>query len=102
MDEFEVLDRDKLIIKLRDALPEIRNELNLSCDYFERATGIGAKRITAMEEGRQMPKWNEYLSIVFVLWATEECRSLLDKKGLFPVELKRAFSINRNAHEPTV
>lgn len=84
------------------ALPEIRERFHLSCDDLERATNIGAKRIAAFEEGRQVPKWSEYLSLVFVLWANERCRSVLDEKGLFPMELKRAFSVNRNAHEPTV
>ena len=102
MDELKALNRDELIKKLKDALPEIREELRLSCDDMERATGIGAKRITAIEEGRQVPKWSEYLSIVFLLWSNEGCRELLDRKGLFPPELKRAFSVNNNAHEPTV
>ena len=102
MQELESLDRKKLIKKLTRTLPEIRENFNLSCEDLERATNIGAKRITAFEEGRQMPKWSEYLSIVFVLWTNESSRGILDKKGLFPVELKRAFSVNRNAHEPTV
>ena len=102
MDELEALDREKLITRLKDSLPGIREELNLSCDDMERATGIGAKRIAAIEEGRQEPKWSEYLSIVFLLWLNEGCRGMLDRKGLFPQELKRAFSMNRNAHEPTV
>ena len=102
MQELEALDRDKLIQKMTQALPEIRENFNLTCEDLERATNIGAKRITAFEEGRQMPKWSEYLSIVFVLWTNESSRGILDEKGLFPVELKRAFSVNRNAHEPTV
>lgn len=102
MQELETLDREQLIQKLTKALPGIRKEFGLSCEDMERATGIGAKRITAFEEGRQTPKWSEYLSIVFLLWANEASRTILEDTGLFPMELKRAFSVNRNAHEGTV
>ena len=102
MQELESLNREELIRRLSETLPEIRESFDLSCEDLERATNIGAKRLTAFEEGRQVPKWSEYLSIVFVLWTNEKCRGILDQKGLFPVELKRAFSVNRNAHEPTV
>ena len=102
MQELEALDREELIARLTEALPEIREAFKLSYEDLERATGIGAKRLAAFEEGRQVPKWSEFLSIVFVLWANENCRAVLDEKRLFPVELKRAFSVNRNAHEPTV
>ena len=101
MQELESLNREELIKKLAKALPKIRKGLGLSQGDMERATGIGAKRLTAFEEGRQTPKWSEYLSIVFILWANESCRAVLDDTGLFPAELKRAFSVNRNAHEPT-
>ena len=102
MQELETLDKEKLIKKLTAELPRIRGSLSWSGEDLERATGIGVKRITAFEEGRQTPKWSEYLSIVFVLWANENCRAILEDTGLFPVELKRAFSVNRNAHEATV
>ena len=69
--ELETLDRENLIHKMTESLPEIRESFQISCESLERATGIGAKRITAFEEGRQVPKWSEYLSIVFVLWANE-------------------------------
>ncbi len=102
MEELKTLDRDKLIEKLVLSLPGIREELDLSYEDLERATNIGVSRIAAIEEGRQVPKWSEYLSVVFVLWANESCRSLLEERGLFPVELKKAFSVNRNAHDPTI
>ncbi len=102
MEELRTLDREKQIQKLVQELPGIRAKFNLSCDDIERATNIGAKRVAAIEEGRQLPKWSEYLSIVFMLWINDSCRGILDEKGLFPMELKRAFSVNRNAHEHTV
>ena len=102
MQELENLNKEELIGKMVKELPKIRSELDISYDDLERTTGIGAKRIAAFEEGRQVPKWSEYLSIVFVLWTNESCRPILDEKGLFPLELKKVFSINRNAHDPTV
>ena len=98
----ESLDREGLVKDLTAALPEIRGQFQISYDDLERATNIGAKRISAFEEGRQRPKWSEYLSILFVLWANEKSRGVVEEKGLFPEELKLAFSVNRNAHEPTV
>ena len=102
MQELETIDRDHLVQKLTKKLPVIRDRLGLSCEDMERATGIGAGRLTAFEEGRQMPRWSEYLSIVFLLWTNESSRAVLEDTGLFPTELKRAFSVNRNAHEATL
>ncbi len=99
MEELKTLDREKQIEKLVKELPEIRAKFHLTCEDVERAVNIGAKRIAAFEEGRQTPKWSEYLSIVFMLWTNDSCRGILDEKGLFPMELKKAFSVNRNAHE---
>ena len=99
MTELEALDRAELMTRLTRALPEIRSSYGLSLDDLERATGIGVRRLKAFEEGRQAPKWSEYLTIIFVLWSNESSRPILDEKGLFPMELKRAFSVNRNAHE---
>ena len=62
-------------------------------------TNISAKRLAAIEEGRQEMRWKEYLSIVFVLWSNDAGRGVLEEKGLFPVQLRKAFSVNRNAHE---
>ena len=45
-------------------------------------------------------KWSEFMSILFFIWNNEIGRTLLETKGLFPKELKKAMSINRNAHPP--
>ena len=94
----ETIDKDELIRILIEALPEIKEQLGLEYADLERATNIGAKRISAFEEGRQRPRWSEYLSLVFVLWRDEKGRGMVEEKGLFPEELKLAFSVNRNAH----
>ena len=102
MEELKSLDREGQLSLLARELPNIREELSITPDDLERMTNIGAKRVAAIEDGRQELKWSEYLTIIFVLWANEKSRGMLDKKGLFPVDLKRAFSVNNNAHEPTV
>jgi hypothetical protein len=83
----------------RSRLPAVREELGLSPEDMEIRTSIGAKRIKAIEEGRQKLKWSEYLSIVFGLWSSETGRTILEEKELFPEELRRAMSVNRNAHD---
>ena len=98
----ETIDKDELIRILIEALPEIREQLGLEYIDLERATNIGAKRLTAFEEGRQKPRWSEYLSLVFVLWTNERGNAIVEEKGLFPEGLRRAFSVNRNEHGPRV
>ncbi len=102
MEELKVLDKEKQAGILANALPGIMEELFITPADLERMTNIGAKRVAAIEDGRQKMKWSEYLTIIFVLWANEKSRGILDEKGLFPIELQRAFSVNNNAHEPTV
>ena len=96
--QLENLDRKGLSKALADALPEIRERMGISHGDLERATNIGSKRIAAFEEGRQTPKWSEYLSLLFVFWSNEKSRGIIEEEGLFPEELKQAFSVNRNAH----
>ncbi len=102
MQELNKLNRDELIHKMIDVLPDVREKLGITYEDLERATSIGVKRIAAFEEGRQIPKWSEYLSIVFMLWANDNYRQVLDENDLFPIELKKAFSVNRNAHDPNI
>ena len=99
MKELENLDREQLLENFRAQLPTVRKELGLSPEDMEIRTSIRSKRIKAIEEGRQKLKWSEYLSIVFVLWSIEAGRTILEEKELFPEELRRAMSVNRNAHD---
>lgn len=98
MEAMEYIDKEKLIEKLVKELPDIKERLAITNDDLEDMTNIGAKRIAAFEEGRQEMKWSEYLSIVFVLWSNDVSKGILDEKGLFPPEMRRAFSVNKNAH----
>lgn len=102
MKELEGINRTELAEKLARELPEIREELSLPVEKLEEMTGIGAKRIIAIEEGRQEMRWKEYLSFVFVFWSNDASREILDRRELFPLQLRKAFSVNRNAHEGTL
>ncbi len=98
MDDFSLIPKEKLIALLAGELPDIKQKLSLTDQDLENMTGIGAKRLAAIESGRRQMKWSEYLSILFVLWENNSAKMLLDEKGLFPIEMKQAFQINRNAH----
>ncbi|MBQ7678146.1 MAG: hypothetical protein IJT32_07925, partial [Lachnospiraceae bacterium] len=63
-------------------------------------TGIDENKIRQAEAGESIFKWSEYMSILFVFWNDDTGRSLIEARGLFPNALKRAMSVNRNAHEP--
>ena len=94
------LDREALMTRMAEELPEIREKLNVTIDALAEKTGIDITKLKASENGRRSLKWSEYLSLVFVIWNNNIGRGLLDSKGLFPDELKSALSVNRNAHAP--
>ena len=102
MREIESIDKGKLIARLARELPGIRERFSLAYSALEAMTGIGAGRLAAIESGRQEMRWHEYLSIIFVLWSNDAGKGVLEEKGLFPPELRRAFSVNRTAHMPEV
>ncbi len=88
------IDRKGLARRMAAELPDIRRRLSLLREDLEEKTNIGSRRIAAIEEGRQEMKWSEVLSVMFILWSDEDGRRLLDEKGLFPEELKRAMSVD--------
>ena len=99
-DALKTLDRDALVIRMAEELPSIRRELHVTEEALAEKTGVGEARIRAAEKGDRSFKWSEYLSILFVIWNNDIGKGLLDDKGLFPAELKKALSVNRNAHAP--
>lgn len=96
----QLLDRETLMERMAAELPGIRESLKVSVEDLAEKTGVDAAKLKASENGRRALKWSEYLSIVFVIWNNDIGRGILDSKGLFPDELKRALSVNRNAHAP--
>lgn len=100
LEELKTLDRDALIEKMAAELPDIRKRLELTQDALADKTGVDATKIKDAENRKRMFKWTEFMSILFVIWNNDIGKGLLDSKGLFPEELKRAMSVNRNAHAP--
>lgn len=100
IDALNELDRDAVMGRMAEALPVIRKTLKVSLEELADKTGMDADRLTAIEEGTRSMLWSEYMSILFVLWNNDIGRGLLESKGLFPDALKKAMSLNRNAHPP--
>ena len=100
LDGLKTLDRDALVRQMAEALPQIRRRLDISQETLAEKTGVDAAKIKAAENGKRNFKWSEYMSILFVIWNNDIGKGILDEEGLFPEELKRALSVNRNAHAP--
>ena len=100
LDGLKQLDRATLIERMGAELPNIRKQLKVSQDDLAEKTGVDAAKIKSAETGKRALKWSEFMSILFVIWNNNIGRGILDSKGLFPDELKKALSVNRNAHAP--
>lgn len=100
MDGLRSLDRESLIEKMAKELPDIRRQLNVTQEALAEKTGVDVAKIKAAESGKRALKWSEFMSILFVIWNNDIGKGILDSKGLFPEELKKALSVNRNAHAP--
>ena len=102
-DTFEALrklDKAALMERMAAELPDIRGELSVTQEELAGKTGVDAAKIKAAEAGKRRFKWSEYMSILFVIWNNDIGKGLLDRKNLFPDELKAAMSVNRNYHAP--
>lgn len=100
LDGLKQLDRDALVERMAVELPGIRKDLKVTQEALAEKTGVDATRIKSVENGKKKLKWSEFLSILFVVWNNNMGRGMLDSRGLFPEELKKALSVNRNAHAP--
>lgn len=100
LDGLKSLDREALMEKMAEELPDIRNQLKVTQEALAEKTGVDAVKIKAVESGKRAFKWSEFMSILFVIWNNDIGKGILDSKGLFPEELKKALSVNRNAHTP--
>lgn len=100
LDGLKSLDREALMEKMAEELPEIRDQLKVTQEALGEKTGVDAAKIKAVESGKRALKWSEFMSILFVIWNNDIGKGILDSKGLFPDELKKALSVNRNAHAP--
>ena len=100
LDGLRSLDREELIEKMAKELPDIRRQLNVTQEALAEKTGVDVAKIKAAENGKRSLKWSEFMSILFVICNNDIGKGILDSKGLFPEELKKALSVNRNAHAP--
>ena len=100
LDELKLLDREALMERMAAELPAIREKLKVSQEALAEKTGVDAAKIKAAENGKRPFKWSEFMSILFVIWSNDIGKGMLDTKGLFPDALKKALSVNRNAHAP--
>ena len=100
LDGLKHLDRETLIERMGAELPNIRKQLKVSQDDLAEKTGVDAAKLKNVETGKRVLKWSEFMSILFVIWNNDIGKGILDEKGLFPDELKKALSVNRNAHAP--
>ena len=100
LDGLKSLDREALMVRMAEELPDIRDQLKVTQEALAEKTGVDAARIKAAESGKRAFKWSEFMSILFVIWNNDIGKGILDDKGLFPEELKVALSVNRNAHAP--
>lgn len=100
MDALTALDREAVMNRLAEELPGIRKTLKVKLEELADKTGIEADRLKDIENGSQTMIWSEYMSILFVIWNNNVGRGILETKGLFPDALKKAMSLNRNAHPP--
>ena len=100
LDELKLLDRGALMERMVAELPEIRKALKVSQESLAEKTGVDAAKLKACENGKRTLIWSEYMSILFVIWNNDIGRGILESRGLFPDALKKALSVNRNAHAP--
>lgn len=99
-EELKLLDRENLVKRMAEELPEICEKLNITQEALADKTGVDVTRIRAAEFGKRPFKWSEYMAILFVIWNNDIGKGILDSKDLFPDALKKAMSVNRNAHLP--
>ena len=100
LDGLKTLDREALLQSMAAELPEIRKRLSVTQEALAEKTGVDVGKIKGAESGKRKLKWSEFMSILFVIWNNNIGRGILENKGLFPEELKKALSVNRNAHAP--
>ena len=92
------LDKEKLTEKFTSELPGILEKLDLSVDKLSRISGLDTDKLLEVYNGSRVIMWNEFMSVLFILWRNDQGRRLIEEKNLFPDELKEIMSINKNEH----
>ena len=79
-------------------LPEIGGLMGTSVYSISNRAGIDSDRLDLISAGKRKMDWSEYMSLLFVLWSDERSHNIVEERGFFPKELKKAMSVNRNMH----
>lgn len=96
LEELNKLDRKLVVGRMAAELPKIRETLGLSVDQVADKVGMDRDQLYAVETRRRDLTWSEYLSLLFLFWRDDIGQEIVEAKGLFPGELREAFSIDRN------
>ena len=99
VNDIDNLDRDMLMERLAHELPVISGEMGTTPTGIAWRSGMEEDRIRLMVSGKRKMKWSEYMGLLFVLLGDEKGNEMVEELGLFPDELKKAMSVNRNGHE---
>ena len=97
-EELGTLDRPALMKRLTAELQEISELMGTTTAEIVHRAGIERDRFNLIRNGKRKMDWSEYMSLLFVLWSDERSRNIIEDRGFFPEELKKAMSINRNMH----
>lgn len=99
-DALNAMDREAIMRRFAEEMPGLRKELDVTLADLSEKTGMDEKKLKDVEAGKRTMKWSEFMSILFIFWNNDVGRKFVESKGLFPEALKRAMSLNRNAHAP--
>ena len=69
LDRLKSLDREALVVRMAEELPDIRDQLKVTQEALGEKTGVDVAKIKAIESGRRALKWSEFMSILFVIWS---------------------------------
>ena len=97
-EELGALDRSALMKRLMEELFEISELMGTTTASIVHRAGIEWERFSLIRSGKRRMDWSEYMSLLFVLWSDERSHNIVEERGFFPEELKKAMSINRNMH----
>ena len=84
--------RQRLVGNMQATLPKIRKELGLGIESLSELSGIGAERLSAVEEGTSRLRWGEFLPLLFIFWMNDRSREMVESRGLFPAGLREAMA----------
>lgn len=89
-------ERDRMISQLVKELPVLRIKLGVSQEEMSEMLGITRQTYSAIETGRRIMSWSQYLSLIFIFEHNEETCEEIKQMGLHP-EVK--FTAHDSAQE---